>query len=187
VIVTIHQPNFFPHERLLRKIHAADRLVLLTQAQFSPGGYVNRFRYDDQWYTMGVSQKLEPIADKYYTNVWKDWTRIKQRLPEDGLDRFDTSIPTDGHLARTNCTLLMAMCQELGITTEIVLDYPTNLRGTARLIDLCEHYGATTYLSGPSGAEYLDRKLFPQSHITLEIQKGGPTRSGLEVLRDGTL
>jgi len=58
----------------------------------------------------------------------------------------------------------------LGIKTKIVFDYPTDLKGTDRLVDICKHYGATKYLSGISGKDYLDRSLFADHKIELEFQ-----------------
>ena len=41
---------------------------------------------------------------------------------------------------------------------------------TGRLIDICRHVGADTYLSGSGAREYLDMKVFEASGIALEFQ-----------------
>ena len=178
--VGAHQPNFFPHERLLQRIAACDRFILLGHAQFEKGGYINRFRHQDRWYTMAVNRGLEPILFKHYVTHAEDWATIRRRLPEYDLAPFDADVCD--RVAGTNLAVLRRCCAKLGITTELVMDYPTDLRGTARLVDLCQFYGASVYLSGPSGAHYLDPAAFPAATIHLEIQPGGPTRSCLEAL-----
>ena len=44
--------------------------------------------------------------------------------------------------------------------TILEIDYPTHLKSTNRLVDICVQYGATEYLSGIGGKNYLDVKMF---------------------------
>jgi len=46
-------------------------------------------------------------------------------------------------------------------------DFEINSFGTQRLVDICKHLGATTYLSGILGKEYLDENLFHQEGIKI--------------------
>ena len=50
----------------------------------------------------------------------------------------------------------------LGIKTKIVIESDLNVDGTSteRLVNVCKAVGADTYLSGISGRDYLDEKLF---------------------------
>ena len=48
------------------------------------------------------------------------------------------------------------------------MDYPSSFDKTQRLLELCKFYGASTYLSGPSGKKYLDEKIFTENNINIE-------------------
>jgi hypothetical protein len=158
MIVTIHQPNFCPWLPFFEKMARADLFVLLTECQYEKNGYQNRFRYADQWYTMSTARGLSPICTKHYLNPEEDWERIKHRLPQFDLGWLDECLGQS--LAHTNLRIIEAMARRLGIATPIVEDFPTEATGTDRLVELCQEYGATTYLSGPSGKRYLDLDKF---------------------------
>ncbi len=50
---------------------------------------------------------------------------------------------------------------------------------TERLVRLCQEHRATTYLSGVTGAAYLDRDLFEQAGIAVQVHRYTPP-SGIE-------
>ena len=54
----------------------------------------------------------------------------------------------------------MKIREQLSIKTEVVRDYPTSLRSTERLVDICLRHGATKYISGLGGRNYLNIKKF---------------------------
>jgi hypothetical protein len=59
----------------------------------------------------------------------------------------------------------------LGITTPISwsMDYHlTHTEKNLRLIELCQKTGATHYLSGPAGKNYIDLELWQRNNITVE-------------------
>jgi len=63
------------------------------------------------------------------------------------------------------------MVQKLGIKTRIEEDYITELKSTDRLVDICKKFGATTYLAGQGGLDYLDDSLFKNENIEVIYQK----------------
>lgn len=185
MIVGMHQTNLLPYEGILSRIRSCDRFVLLDQVQFTRGNYHNRFQLDGRWFTMAVNQKLEPLYRKRYTNPHKDWAKIKRQLPEHTaeLALFDEDIHES--LVLSNTKILRRLLELLEIQTEIVVDYPTAFTSTERLINLCKHYGATTYLSGPSGAKYMNEIMFKDAGIRVEFQQ--PTvqrRAAIELLKE---
>lgn len=185
MIVGIHQANLLPYEGVLSKARACDRFVLLDQVQFTRGNYHNRFQLDGRWLSMSVNQKLEPLYRKQYVKPREDWAKIKRQIPRYAaeLSLFDDDIHES--LVLCNTKILQRLLGLLGITTELVVDYPTSLVSTARLVDLCKHYGATTYLSGPSGAKYMDEDAFRTAGIAVEYQE--PTaqrRAAIELLKE---
>ena len=180
--IAIHQPNFFPWYPFFQKISSVDKFVILNHCQFEKNGYQNRFNFNDNWYTMSVKKGLEPIKDKIYLNPKNDWDRIKNRLPEykSILNEFDDCI--FDVLEKTNIFIINRLCEMLNITTEIVTDYPTELKSTHRLIDICNHYGGTEYLSGIGAKDYLDEKLFKENNINISYQEDMGLKHTLEVL-----
>jgi len=188
VTLTIHQPNFFPWYPFFLKMAAADVMVLLNHAQFPKGKYVTRFGLNGQWYTMPTRRGLVDIADKRYLSPSRDWPRLKSRLPafKPILDLFDDQIGES--VADTNGKMIRRIARILGIATAVMDDYPTALRGTPRLVDICKRHGANVYVSGPSGPDYLDPLEFEREGIevvTMDAEKEDKIAI-IEVLRDGS-
>lgn len=182
MIISIHQPNFFVFENVLDKIRRSDLFIALTRAQFTRNNYHSRFQHNGKWYTLACSQKLEPLIDKKYSNAPDDWAKIIRRLPQHAALLEEFSPYMTSSLVETNLAVLHLLRAKLGITTPVVRDHPTELIGTARLVALCKAYGATEYLSGPSGPEYLNYDLFEKAGIKVLIQEPTQKRSALELL-----
>jgi len=146
----------------------SDVFVILSQTQFRKGGYENRFNVGDRWHTMSVNSGLEMISMKRYINPSKDFGYIKKAFPKKELWRFDKCISTS--LFATNVNIINACKEILNIDTKLDFDYPTDLTGTERLIDICKTKGADTYLSGISGKNYLDLSKFDEAGIKVIFQ-----------------
>jgi len=151
---------------------AVDKFVLLTQCQFSREHYQHRFRHQDTWYTMGVTNVRHPdlIVNRTYADPQEDWDKIKRRLPNysDWLGQFDACIVPS--LWETNYGIILALAAQLGIKTQVLLDPISNCTGTDRLVEICRALHATTYLAGASGASYMDLEKFKAAGITVEHQ-----------------
>ena len=183
MIISIHQPNFIPWYPFFQKIEESDIFVLMGHCQFEKNNFQNRFNMNGKWYTMSVNKGLEPIADKIYMSPEKDWNNIKTNLKQysDVLNQLDECIGEN--LFETNVNIIRKLCSILNIKTEIVLDYPIELSKTERLVDICKHYGATKYLSGPSGKKYLDLPVFPDN-IEVLYQGEQTKKPILEILNE---
>ena len=170
MIITIHQPNFFPYYPFFQKMEDSNIFVILKHCQFEKNNFQNRFNKDDKWYTMSVNKGLDPIWTKTYLNPEKDWMRIKNMLPEykNVLKIFDDCV--DENLSRMNSNIIFRIRDILNIETEIVFDYYTELKGTERLVDICLRNEATTYISGISGSKYLDLSQFDKNGIKVVFQ-----------------
>jgi hypothetical protein len=168
--ISIHQPNFFPYYPFFQKMEQSDIFVILQNCQFEKNNFQNRFNKDGNWYTMSVNKGLEDIVLKKYINPEKDWLKIKKMLPNyhSILSEFDDCISKN--LAETNYKIILKIKDFLNLKNKIVLDYPTGLKATDRLIDICIKYNAKKYISGPSGNSYLERDKFKIQGIALEFQ-----------------
>jgi len=166
MVISIHQPNFVPRAAFFEKIRQSDLFIILGHCQFEKNNYQNRFFADDRWHTMSVASGNIPIVDKRYLHPQKDWKKITDRYNK--LNEFNDLISHD--LWRTNSSIIVRACHHLGIKTPILYDYPTELKGTERLVDICVKHGATKYLSGAGGKKYLDLKLFDTYKIEVIFQ-----------------
>lgn len=186
MICSIHQPNFFPWYPFFQKIKNCDVFVLLTNCQFEKNNFQNRFNMNDTWYTMSVNKGLEPINSKKYVSYEKDWKNIKSNLPEYSkiLNEFDSCISEN--LEKTNVKIIKKICKLLKIETQLVTDYPTTLKSTDRLIDLCKYYNSDKYLSGSSGSKYMDLTLFKNNNISITFQESSLTikKPILQILKE---
>jgi hypothetical protein len=171
MIVTIHQPNFMPWYPFFQKIEQSDIFVILTNCQYEKNGFQNRFFLNNQWNTLSVYKGLENINLKRYVDSKRDWNRIKKSLYKynELLEPIDYMI--SDNLMQTNIDIINYFIKKLNIKTKIVFDYPTELKSTDRLVDLCENYGATTYLAGIGGKDYLDHSLFEKKGIQVMYQE----------------
>ena len=177
MIVSIHQPNFLPWSTFFEKVSSADVFVVMGDCQYEKNGYQNRFNIGEKWYTMSVARGMIPINKKKYTNAQGDWETIKRKLPDyrAELELFEDCISED--LYETNYGIIKKAAKMLGIETKIVKDEKTGLTATDRLVRLCQIHNATTYISGPSGRDYLDMAAFEKAGVSVRFStasKGAP-------------
>jgi len=169
MIVSIHQPNFFPWYPFFKKMEQADVFVILTHCQFEKNGYQNRFHHDDKWYTMSVNKGLDLIHEKTYLNYEKDWKRIKTSLKQFPIEQFDSDFGYS--LWMTNTLIINRLTEILNIRTRVVIDYPTELTKSNRLVDICKRYNATQYLAGRGSKNYMDIEPFERAGIEVIYQE----------------
>jgi hypothetical protein len=165
--ITIHQPNLMPWMPFFEKIAQADIFVILGQCDFEKNNFQNRFKYRDQWNTLSVESARKKIVDKQYTNIQHDWDKMKKRIDHRPLRIFDHCISNS--VFQTNVGIIKLCCKLLKIDTHIVVDQPTTKTSTERLIEICQTHSCTTYLSGPSGRNYLDLDRFAFNGIEVEF------------------
>ena len=165
--IAIHQPNFCPVKGYFDKIAAVDLFVIMTHCQWEKGKYQNRFHVGDEWNTMAINHGLDPIKEKVYTNHEDDWMKIVSRYPK--LETFSKCISSV--MWSTNCCIIRQVMRMLNLKTKIAFDFPTHLRGTQRLVEICQYYEADEYLSGVSGKKYLDLPQFDNAKIKVSFQE----------------
>lgn len=186
--VTIHQPEHLPWLGFFHKMAECDVYVLLDSVQFTKNNYQNRNRLIDRngevfWSTVpvrmaGHTEKL--IADMELDNAqpWprKTWARIAgtyRSHPYFGaLAPELESIFMSGHalLIDLNIQLIEFFRRQLGISVPIVRSSTMEVAGSRSelLLSICKNLGADTYLSGPSGRDYLDGGLFLAAGVALD-------------------
>jgi hypothetical protein len=190
MIVTIHQPEHMPWLGFFDKIASADLFVVLDTVQFRKNYFQNRNRIrtagGSAWITVPVRKPLlVPIAD-VRTDFDDQRRRRYLNLVEDSYRRapsFDEHWPAvrellDGpgdRLAPVNLRIIRFFLEQLGIATPLVLaselGLPAVVGGTEVNHAIAVATGATTYLSGPSGRDYLDVGRFEDSGIEVAFHE----------------
>ena len=192
MIVTIHQPNYFPYPGFFQKVLLSDIYVVLNRAQFE-FDITNRNKIitlEGSWSRISVpikkGQKFFEIRNVEINNdqPWaeKNWDLICKSY--DNSPFFDLYKGTLNSVFKKKWNLifdlnfhtLKKVLEWLGIKTEIIFDSELDVTGKSseHLLNICKKLGATKYLSGPSGSEYLNEKIFEQNKIKVEYQKYDP-------------
>ena len=189
--VTIHQPEFLPWLGFFHKASLADLLVLLDDSQYRKNYFHNRnrIRTPDGWSWITVPVEKAPL-DTPMNGIriaesnnprWRE--KIENavhlsygRAPYYGETSEAVSAilhNASGGLVDLNIALLEWMLPRFKVAPQVQLASAFELQSTAsqRILDICLRTGATTYISGISGPDYLDLPSFEQAGITVETQK----------------
>ena len=189
-LVAIHQPNYLPWIGTFIKIARCDRFIVLDDAQYTKGGFINRNRIKTPqgpaWLSIPVCLKGRfglpvnrvPVAhgDRWVAVHRKTLQANYGRAPYFDVvmkDVLDPILRSDGphwsDLAALNTALIERICAFLEIRTPMVnaSRHGLDSRSTERLVDLVRAEGGTAYLSGRGGDRYQDAGRFDQAGIDL--------------------
>jgi hypothetical protein len=194
--VAIHQPEYWPLPRLLAKWAQSDVLILLDTVQFDRASLQHRCRLaspDGQlrWLTIPFRHELplprlrslEPASTEWpvqHERRLLEWYRHSDPIRMQEVHRwFQTMRRTPDHsVAQYAADSLLWCGHQIQLTTPTLWAsalFPPEggWRSKADLVlDLCKTVGATTYVSGVSGATYLERAgfAFQEAGIDVEVQ-----------------
>jgi hypothetical protein len=186
---------YLPYPGIFNKIKRVDIFVFLDDADYSNQYYYNRNRIKtpigDQMLTVPVKksfgQKLNEI--KIENNILWQKKHMKTLITNyNKADYFKTykdffeeiyNIKWD-KLHDLNMYTIIYLLEHLNITTPFYFssEMPRSkkMKGTERLVEICRELNADVYLSGISGIDYLDLKLFEDSGIKVEYQNYEPKK-----------
>ena len=192
LIVTIHQPNYFPYPGFFQKVLLSDIYVVLDRAQFE-FDITNRNKIitpEGSWSRISVpikkGQKFFEIRNVEINNdqPWaeKNWDLIHKSYNDSPFfDLYKTTLNSVfkkkwNLIFDLNFYTLKKVLEWLNIKTEIIFDSELDVTGKSseHLLNICKKLGATKYLSGPGGSDYLNEKIFEQNKIKVEYQKYDP-------------
>jgi WbqC-like protein family len=188
VKVAIHQPHYLPWLGYLAKWAAADLLVFLDTVQYEKNGWQNRNRIKTKdgprWLTVPVRARLgTPIAE-VEIDTRQDWGRRHLRAIEHAYARaphFERYAPTlAAFYARPWARLApLALASAGWLAAAVGIATPTRVASdlavsatdpTGRLVALCQAVGATEYLAGSHGVDYLDLAQFKAAGVAVRVQ-----------------
>lgn len=189
--LAIMQPYFFPYIGYFQLIHAVDEFVIYDDVNFIKGGWINRNfvlgRESKQLITLPTqgasSNKLINeigVTDRRRKLV----ENIRQTYRKSPM--FKTVFPvleeillhTDSNLAGFLDNQLRRICEYLDIrvrwhvSSELQKD--SSLRGSSKVMAICELLGATEYVNAPGGRTLYDEESFQREGLQLSfIQPSG--------------
>ncbi|KCZ72285.1 WbqC-like protein [Candidatus Methanoperedens nitroreducens] len=187
--VSVHQPMYLPYPGIFNKIKNVDMFVFLDDAQYSNQYYYNRNRIKthkgELMLTVPVKkssgQKLNqiqienriPWQKKHMKALIANYNRAEHfKDYKDSLEEV-YSIKWE-RLHDLNMRTMTYLLEQLEISTPFYLSSEilrnNELKGTERLMEICKKLNADVYLSGISGREYLDLRIFEDAGIEVEYQ-----------------
>lgn len=196
MIVTIQQPEHLPWLGFFHKMAHSDVFVLLDNVQYEKNNYQNRNRIragssEDgwSWVTVPVLSKgssQQKIRDVQINNGDRRWRERIGRSLEHNYSRapyfkryaelLGEAYGGEAHgnpdreaLVDLNLNLIDILAAELGVGRPMICASELNVSGSRSelLLSICRELGATEYLSGPGGRNYLDESIFHNAGIAV--------------------
>ena len=190
--ITIHQPEHLPWLGFFHKINMADAYVVLDNVQYCRRYYQNRnkIRTKDGWRWISIplakgerdkllikdaaifndneiwrKKNLESIRHSYCKSPFfgSYWNGFRKKYEKDYKNIGDF-----------NLSLINLLFKLLGIRKEIYLASQLNTGSKQKgdlIFEICKTLGATTYISGISGKEYLPEGVFKENNIEVFYQE----------------
>lgn len=187
--VAVLQSNYIPWKGYFDIVRQVDEFILYDEVQYTKNDWRNRNQIKTpqgrHWITIPVrmsgkfGQRIDETevanhqwAAKHFKSLEQSYGRCDFfGLYRDELKALYDVAMQELLLSRINHRFITAICAWLGITTPITwsTDYtlPEGLDKNERLLQLLHKAGATTYISGPSGANYINPDSFASAGITL--------------------
>lgn len=189
--VVILQPSYIPWRGVFDQIQRADLFIFYDDVQYDKRSWRNRNQiktpYGKQWLTIPVHSRgaqTQSIPINQIRIAWESpWSEAHLKAIQHSYSkaphfhRYQDLLETfyqrrDELLADFTIEFTMVLARELGNTHTRFLR-SSEIEGitgqkTDRLIQILQAVGATHYISGPSGHDYIENEKFEQAGITLE-------------------
>ena len=191
MIVSIHQPSYFPWLGLLDKIHKSDKFILLDTVQLNDSAFQSRniflnHRGEVEYLTIPIVKKeYQSKSIRELKVVDKRWQKkhhgflianYKKHLFFDEVYPIIESIYTKEYTFLVDILVdSMEMSYNLfDIKTEVILasslEIDNSLTKDDLVVEQLKKVNAGTYLSGTGAKVYQDEKKFQKENILLEYQ-----------------
>lgn len=188
--VAIHQPEHLPWLGYLDKARHADCFVFLDTVAFKKNYFENRNRIRTPqgwaWVTVPILTKgkfgqafteveINNAArwpEVYYRTLLQNYSKTPH-WKEFAAPLEEIFLRPWSHLADLNLALIEFLWSAFDIPTPTLRASALHPAGKKSdlLLDICRKTGATEYLSGPSGKDYLDESIFTAAGITVKYHE----------------
>lgn len=185
--VAVLQSNYIPWKGYFDLIHDVDLFVFYDDVQYTKNDWRNRNKVKTptgtQWITIPTGCDLDRRicdvqlpAGNWQTKHWKTLEQNYHNAPH--WKTYGPAIRSLycaawSGLSELNQRLIRELCQWMGIRTVLMDSRYFSPEGSRqdRLLMLLKACGATHYVSGPSGKNYIDPQAFEDAGITLEWKR----------------
>jgi hypothetical protein len=200
--LAIMQPYFFPYIGYFQLISAVDAFVFLDDVQYIDRGWMNRNRLllggQPHWWTRAVDGKQSRdtiVRDRKYSRS-RDADLLRQyrsgyrgeMADRIGQQVADWLMDPDDRVGAFNERTVREIADLLELHTKFRcssdLKLPTSLRGTARILAICQELEATEYVNAIGGVQLYHDEDFEEIGIQLSFlaTKAEPEPEGAGLL-----
>lgn len=164
MIVSIHQPHYFPWLRYINKIAVSDIFVIYDDVKYQKNGWIHRAMIRNQDEAVRITipvhyDNSSMINDVYTVNdTWKvkhlkniQYAYQKSPFFSDHIGQISQIIfRNHKYLLDINIDCIKWVIGALGLKTKVLKSSEMKIhsRSTERIIHICQELGADTYLSG---------------------------------------
>lgn len=184
--IAINQSNYLPWKGYFKIIKSVDVFVFLDDVQYTKNDWRNRNQLlrdgKLEWLTIPVGscakrlicQVILPEQNWRNSHLDKIYKTYNGSTNFESVFSFLSSIILDpdlNTLSALNQTLIKRISTEwLGIDTAFETSDKLNLesRKSQKVLDICKHFEATTYVSGPAAKSYLEIDEFKRQGVEVE-------------------
>jgi hypothetical protein len=187
--IVILQPGYLPWLGFFDQMRQADVFVYYDDVQYDTHGWRNRNRIKTQhgpaWLTVPVRHRglgtprildveidgRTPWARKHLSGIRQAYARapyLAQFYP-----RLETVLARPWtRLVDLDLAVTALLAEAIGVAPAVARSSALGIGGerSERLLAICRHFGATTYLSGSAARSYLDVELFAAAGIAVAWQ-----------------
>ena len=187
--LVVLQPGYIPWLGFFDQVRRCDCFVFYDDVQFDKHGWRNRNRIKGSvgpmWLTVPVrthGRMGQPINEVEIANA-TPWARKHLKTIEEAYARAPHCAAYLPGLAKLlnrgwerlvdlDIAVSQLMCVWFGLERPMARSSELGIAGdrSARLLALCQHFGADTYLSGNAAQAYLDVEMFRAHGIRVEWQ-----------------
>ncbi len=186
--IAIHQPEYFPWLGFIDKARRVDALVMLDSVQFDRASLQHRAKVIGAngvvWLTIPFvhrfPQRIDAVEIAEPRFALKQWKTLQAcygraagwRSAAPKLEALLGASSKSTLMTDVTIPSVRLLLEAFGVATRVVRASELRSEGDKGelVLNLCRELGATSYLSGRSGANYLDAKAFAAAGIELEIQ-----------------
>ncbi len=186
----IMQPTYFPWCGYFGLIDMVDVFVIYDDVQFDKRSWQQRNKIKtssgSQWLTVPVDSKGKQFQNinKVKISTQSDFAKSHIKAIEVNYSKskyfkvhknaiFDCIKENQTSLANLNVSIILEVSKILDIQTDFIKSSELNVLGKKeeRLVNICKHISATSYISTPGSRIYLDETdIFKRNDIELSYQ-----------------
>ena len=185
--ISLHQPQYLPWISYFAKIEQSDLFIFLDSVNFQKNGLQNRNQIKTQlgreWLTVPVrhrfGQKINEVEIVSSSN-WrrKHWEKIQHSYRKtEYFKTYEKEISAIFsnewlELSKLNIYCIELFLELLQIDTNTLKSSQMNVTGqnSDLVLNLCKEVGASRYISGLGGKEYLKERDFEDAGIEILYQ-----------------